>query len=115
MSDLNPYVVLLSSMVGFGSLVSILVSVGKKIGFIKDGTAQWWVLGFNILGLALVISRQIFFPFVDLGELDKGFGLVAQLVNIALVLVATFGGSKLGYSILRGMPLIGFSHTLKKP
>lgn len=109
MTDL---VTLLASLVGFGAFVSVLVNILKFFKVAQDGDAQKWVLGFNALGLIALVVWQIFFPTIDLVPIDNTFGVIAQLMTYVLMLLSTFGGSFMGYKFFKGVPLLGFSHTL---
>lgn len=112
--ELNQMVTLLVSLVGFGSLVSFLVQVGKYLGLVKDGDAQKFVAAMNLLALGFIFGAKVFFPEFDIVKLD---GQIAQLVT---ALTAVFGyvvmlfGSKFTYSQIKGIPWIGLSFTDEK-
>jgi hypothetical protein len=104
-------VMLFVSLVGVGSLISIVVNILKTKGWVKDGSAPSWVLGLNLVGMVTLFILQTFFPQVDIGSLDQVAGTVAQILALVFGLVLQLGSSKLTHAAVKGMPLIGKSYT----
>ena len=105
--DLTNLIDIALSLAGFGSLIGLLVNVLKMTGVVKDGTANIWSAGLNLLLLiTLYVSKVIGF---DLVGLD---GLVGQIANIGvavLALLTQMTGAKAAHGMLRGVPVIGKS------
>lgn len=102
------------SLGGFAVLVSLLVNLGKKIGLVKDGYADKWHAGLQILVFILVASIDIFGLEIDLLQVDNVAGLVADLGAILLGILGMLGIGGFTYSKVRGViPGVGFSHRPK--
>lgn len=101
------------TLVGFGALISFLVGVLKYFGVVKDGTAEKWVAGFNILGLIFVFVAINFFPQLNLPQIDQNLMSFVGILNVIWSYVLTLFGSKLAYWVARGVPVIGKSYSLE--
>ena len=98
---------LLAGLAGLGGLISVLVSILKKLGIVQDGTSERWVQGLNLIAFTAV--SLVYF-------LNIPTDWVA--VNGVLVFATTFLGfvtqllgSKVTFFAVRGMPLIGYSFS----
>jgi hypothetical protein len=100
-----------ASLIGFGALVSFLVGLFKIFGWVKDGTADKWVAGLNLVGLVAVFVLGTFFPQIDLKALDANIASLVGVLSIILAYVTTLLGSKLTYFATRGLPVIGKSFS----
>ena len=112
--SIEQLVTLLLSLGGVGTLVAAIVNALKSAGVVKDGQAQTFVLGFNLLGLVVLFVLGIFAPSTDLSQLDSTAAQVAQLLTIVVGLVVQFGGSKLAHGAFKGIPVIGKSFSVAK-
>ncbi len=112
MEILMQLVAQLDKLVGVAALIVVLVNVLKFINVATDGTAPTWAAGFYLVTLVgLFVARVLNF---DVSQADAIAGTFAQLIAFLLTLVAQLGLGKLFYWFVRGVPIIGFSHTLAK-
>jgi len=97
---------------GFAALVAALINVGKAIGIVPDGSAPT-VSGFlNLAGfVAFVVAKVVNF---DVAQFDPLLATVANLIMLVLGLLGQIGISRAVNAGIRGVPLIGYSHELKK-
>lgn len=105
--------VLWMSLVGFGALISFLVGVLKYFGVVKDGTAEKWVAGFNLLGLIFVFVAINFLPQLNLPQIDQNVMSFVGILSVIWSYVLTLFGSKLAYWVARGVPVVGKSYSLE--
>ena len=101
------------ALVGFAALVSLLINVLKVFGVVQDGTADKWVAGFNLAGvLALLVVKQ-FFPELQnqVPAMDNMLGEIAVIGSYILSYVVMILGSKITYSAVKGLPVIGRSNS----
>lgn len=104
-------VVEVGALVGFAAFVSVVVNILKYFNVVQDGTADKWVAGFNLVGvLALYIARMLI-PDWDPAIIDSALGEIAAVAGYILSFVVMLLGSKLTYTAVRGLPLIGKSHS----
>lgn len=98
---------------GFGALVVVLVNLGKAFKLVKDDQAPFFVNVLNVLFAIAIWALATFFPSVDLGGLDELFasvsGVLTTFLPALVILVRWFSG--LFYPAIRGVPLIGHSHS----
>lgn len=99
------------ALAGYAALVSLIIGILKTVGVVKDGTSDKWAAGFNLAGLlAFVVVRQ-FFPQVDVAPIDSALGQFAALGAYVLSYVVMLLGSKVTYSAVRGLPVVGKTFT----
>lgn len=107
------------SLVGLGALISFIVGVLKYFGVVKDGNAEKWIAGFNLIGLVFVFVAINFLPQLNLPVIDQNIMSFVGILNVIWAYVMTLFGSKLAYWVARGVPVIGKSYSLeaakKKP
>lgn len=108
---IDQLVALFLSLGGVGTLVAALVNALKTVGVVKDGQAQTFSLGFNLVGLVALFALGLFAPDADLAGIDATAAQVAQLLTIVVGLVVQLGGSKIAHSVLKGAPVIGKTFT----
>lgn len=101
------------SLVGFGMFISFLVGVLKYFGVVKDGTAEKWVAGFNLIGLIFVFIAINFLPQLNLPQIDQNVMSFVGILNVIWSYVLTLFGSKLAYWVARGVPVVGKSYSLE--
>ena len=100
-----------SALVGFASLVSLVVNVLKVVGVVKDGTAPKWVAGINLVGLIAFIIARLVVPEFEFANLDTVLAQVAIAGSYILSYVLMILGSKVTYAIVKGLPAIGKSNS----
>ena len=99
------------ALAGVAALITIIVNVLKQFGVVKDGTAQNWVAGLNLAGLAALISLRVFMPDVDIAALDSQAAQIAVLLAVVAAYISEMGLSKLTHKLLSGVPAIGKSFS----
>jgi hypothetical protein len=98
---------LLAGLAGLGGLISVLINILKTVGVVQDGTAPQWVQGFNLVAFVAVsivyfLNVQVDWMWIDgiLVFATTFLGFVVQLL-----------GSEATYSVIKGIPIIGYSHS----
>lgn len=100
-----------ATLAGFAALVTVIVNVLKFFGVVKDGTADKWVAGFNLVGfIALYVVRHIIPDFNPI-PIDSTMGEIALVGGYVLSYVTMLLGSKLTYVAVKGLPFIGKSNS----
>lgn len=100
-----------AALLGFAAIVSLLVNVLKVFGVVKDGTADKWVAGFNMLGVLTLLGLRLFVPEFDIAPIDSAMKEIAIIGTYILSYVSMLLGSKLAYFATRGLPVIGKSNS----
>jgi len=101
-------VAIIASMAGLGALISMLVNVGKALGWIKDGDGDKAFKVISLVGFIAVAVVTIFFEAFDQwGEVDA----ILQLVSVVIGFVLQIWAGQKTYEVTRGTPIIGFSHS----
>ena len=112
--NIENLLIIFCTLVGWGALVTFVINTGKRMGYVKDGDAPAWSGGLNLIGLVGVFVLQMFFPQLNITLLDTN---LAALVNVARVMVGfvlEMGASRLTHNVIKGVPYVGSSHTLKR-
>lgn len=99
------------ALVGFASVVSLIVNILKTLGIVKDGTADKWVAVFNFLGVATLFVLNLLVPEFDVMPVDSVLGQIAVIGGYLFSFIVTLLGSKLTYFAVKGLPLIGKSNS----
>jgi hypothetical protein len=111
---LSEVLVIFATLLGFSALVSFLVNTGKFFGIVKDGDADKWVAGLNLIGVLALYAVKLFIPDFDPVPID------AAMQEIAAVGVFIFGylsmifGSRVTYGLTKGLPIVGKSFSAAK-
>src|SRR5512141_2067982 len=111
MTPLDVLVQTLFSMAGFAMLVAVLINLGKALHIVQDTTAPIWSMVLNFIGLLLLAFGK--FINLDFLSLDPVFMVVAQLLGFILTYITGLGASKLANLFVKGLPVIGFSYSLR--
>jgi hypothetical protein len=112
--DFNSLLVQWGMLAGFAALIAAIINILKTAGLIKDGQAQSYSAGFNLVGLAALFFLQVYRPDLDVGGLDGNAQQIAEILTIVFGYVVQLGGAKLAHSVLTGIPGIGKSFTATK-
>lgn len=80
----------MEELVGLGALLSALIEVAKKLGFIPDGQGGLWVAIANVIVFAVAEVVVGYFG-VNLGTID---GILLMLSQILLSIFASFAVHK---------------------
>lgn len=99
------------SLIGTAALVTVLVQIGKLVGFISDGTSSIWAAWLNLGCFIVLVLLGIFRPDLTLDFLDGYAGRIAQVLIYILGFIVQIMGSKPIYVGLKsaGVPLLGFT------
>lgn len=95
---------------GLGALISVLVNIGKTIGLVKDGMGEKVFQVLNLIGFIAVALVYIFVGDFEWAGLDSLF----QGLSVVLGFVFQFIAGKVTYTAVRGTPVVGFSHELRR-
>lgn len=105
---------IVSALVGFPALLSAGINIAKKFGLIGDGDAPAVVFWGNLAAFVLV-AVAVFFGKSDLiPQIDNSLSSVAQVLVLIASFVTSLGLTKAFHVGLRGLPLIGFSHSIEE-
>ena len=113
MENLELILSLVAGLVGFPAIVSAVINALKYFG-LPDGYAgilNFWanLLAYVAVGVLVYLGKVDLLPGVDLL-----LGNVAQFLLAALAFLSSLGVTKAFHAkVLRGLPLVGFSHSLK--
>jgi hypothetical protein len=97
---------------GLGSLIAVLVNIGKTVGWVKDGQSATVVTGLNLLLMAAVFGMGVFKPEFDWKGLDENAGQLATVLATVFGFVWQMISSKLAHSGFKGVPVLGKSYSL---
>lgn len=102
-----------ASLIGIAALVTILVQIGKLIGFVQDATANKWAAGLNLLFFIALVLLGIFRPDLTLDFLDGYAGRIAQVLVYLLGFVIQITRSKPIYDAMKAarVPLLSKSYS----
>jgi hypothetical protein len=102
-----------ASLIGVSGLVAALVSLGKVIKIVKDGTADKWAAGLNLLCFIVLVVFGVFRPDLATNILDGYAGQIAMIILFVLGFITQITGSKPMYDQLKAasVPLIGKSFS----
>lgn len=101
----------LAALGGLAVLIAWLVNLLKIVGIVKDGTAQTWTAGFNLVALALLWAARIWYPGLDVEGLDEALQAVLVVALPVLNWLVSLLISKLTHAAFRDVPWIGKSYS----
>lgn len=99
------------ALIGFAAFVSLVVNVLKFFGVVKDGTADKWVAGFNLVGVLALFAVRMFIPDFNPIQIDSVLQQIALIGAYIMSYVTMLLGSKLTYIATKGLPVIGKSNS----
>jgi len=97
---------IIAGLTGLGTLVSVLINIGKTFGIVKDGTSDIWYKGLSILVFIVIAVFYWLETPVEWMQVDSWLKAAATILGLLLQVL----GGKAGYTILRGAPIIGYSY-----
>ena len=110
MPDLQPYLDVLVTLVGFAALFTVVINALKFFGVLSDGQAPMLSLILNFGLLGLVIASKLFG--FDILKLDNYANIIASFIAALLALVVPPAVSRGFHRLLRKrVPVLGFSHS----
>lgn len=98
---------ILAGLGGLGSLISMIVNILKMIKVVKDGTSEQWVQGLNLLAFIAVSVVYFLNVQVNWDTVNVMIGFCVTLLGFVVQLFA----SKATYSVTKGLPVVGYSHS----
>jgi len=111
--ELGKLVELVLSLGGLGALVSVLVNIGKTIGWIKNDTSMNWVTGGNIVVLVVAFVLNMTGKIGLLPVIDTQAGQIAQIILLVFGFVWQMLSSRISHFALKGTAFIGKSYTVE--
>jgi len=108
--DLNTLLQTFLSLAGVGAFISALVNVLKVVGVVKDGDAENWVTGLDLVCIVLLFVANLL-GFKNFAAVDAKLAVLAQMLNLLLQLWSAKAGSVAFYKTVRGVPFIGASFS----
>ena len=114
MDTLATVLTIFATLLGFPALLTTIINVGKQFGWIKDGWADKIVFGANLLAFLGVGIAALTGNIEILGEIDVKLGAVAKLLAAFAVFATEMGMTRVYYSALRGVPVVGYSYSLER-
>lgn len=119
MEYLQEIVTLFLSLAGFGAFIALLVNIGKRFDWIKDGTADQVVKWINFIGLFVVgilyFVAPSTIPLIDqiLAALANLGGLVFPILALVLGWPLANASAKWTHDNVKGFRVLGFSRSLQ--
>jgi len=98
-------------LAGFAALVTFVVNALKSTGVVKDGQAQNWVAGLNLLGLAGLLAVNVFNPELDVTAIDAEIGEFTQVAMVVFAYIFQMLSSRVSYLAVKNVPVIGKSNS----
>jgi len=108
----DSYLQVLSGLVGFSALLAVLINAAKSVGLVKDGQAKNYSVVANLVVLVLLVANDVFGLGVNLGEVDGFMAQAGVVAEKVFELFLMLGGSKLVHNVVKGVPVLGKSHSL---
>lgn len=102
---LNEIALILAGLAGLGAFISMITSVLKQIGVIKDGYGEMWYQGISLLVFIAVAVVYLLKVPVSWGEVNGWL----ELFTFVLGYIVQLLGGQLAYNTMKGTPIIGFS------
>jgi len=100
---------IIAGLAGLGIFLSAFVNVLKMLGAVGDGMGDKWFKGLNLIVFIVVAVIYFFEVPVDWSQVDSWLTILASLIGLIIQLAS----GKVAYEyVLRGTPLVGFSHSL---
>lgn len=109
--SLEQLIALVMSLGGVGSLIAILINIGKTLGWIKDGQASTYTTGAGLFVGVLLFIAGIIKPDLDIAGIDGVVGQVAQIFAMVFSLIWPMLSAKLTHFAVKGTPVLGKSFS----
>ena len=100
---------IVGGLAGLGGFISVVVNLLKKVGVVKDGTADRWFEAINLGAFVVVAGVYVWQVDVDWTQIDAWLQALASLLGLVVQII----GGRATYDVLRGVPFAGFSFTKK--
>lgn len=99
------------ALAGVATLLAVIVNIGKALGWVKDGHAPTWAILLNLITFASFVLTRLFVPEIDIAGADATAAELANILSAVFAFVVQLGVSKGANAIVRGAPLVGYSHS----
>lgn len=103
------------ALAGFAALTAAVINAGKFIGLIPDGQAPNVSIVLNVVGFAALVILRLFQPDFDVAGTDSVLATIATILTSILALGGQLGFTKIINNGIKGLPVIGYSHSRKLP
>ena len=107
---LENILLILSGLAGLGGFVMIVVNLLKCVGLISDGDSDKWYKILNLGAFTAVAGLYLANVPLDWALVDSWIVLLAAFLGYFLEIFA----GQVGYKLLKGTPVIGFSFESKE-
>lgn len=101
------------ALAGFAALTAAVINTGKFIGLVSDGQAPNVSIVLNVVGFAVLVILRLFKPDFDVAGTDSVLATVATILTSILALGGQLGFTKIINNGIKGLPVIGYSHSRK--
>lgn len=105
---------LAGGLVGIAALATFAINIGKSQGWIADGLAPNIQAGVALVVVLVGYGSRLFGVELDWSKIDSVAATLAQLGGLLVVLAGQVGAGKLIHAAVKGVSLIGFSHSEDK-
>lgn len=102
-----------AALAGFAGLFALVINVLKVFGIVKDGDAQLWSAGLNLVLILVVYFSRIFWPSFDFALLAPIAQEVAAVGTFVLSFIVQLLSTRLANFAVKGLPVIGKSFSLE--
>lgn len=111
----NDTLLVVAGLAGISGIFTLLINVGKWIGWIKDGQSDKYSMAFNLLLVLAVYFLKLFRPDFDVTIVDTAFGEAATAGVYAFSIIVQIYAGKFTNDLVGGrLPVIGFSYSENK-
>lgn len=105
---------LAAGLAGITALATVGINIAKAQGWLPDGKAPDVQAGVALLVIFVGYGSRLFGVELDWAKIDSVAATLAQLGGLLVVLVGQLGLGKIFHAAVKGVKLIGFSHTQNK-
>ena len=111
---LDKIIIEVAALVGFAALITLFINVAKWLGWIKDGQAQVYSAGANLVLILVVYGFKLFRPDFSFAALDPIMQEAAAVGTLIFTYILQLFGSQLTHETVRGLPIVGKSYSLER-
>jgi len=102
------------ALAGVGSLIAVLVNIGKTVGLVKDGQAPTWSAALNLAGLIALFVLQLLGKSDLVPALDNQAGALASVLTALFAFIWQLIVSLKAHGALKGTRIIGKSFSAER-
>ena len=108
---LQDLLALAGGLFGVAALVTVPINIGKANGIVPDGKAPDIQAGVALLVVVVGYGARLFGVELDWTKIDGIAATLAQLIGLLVVFGGQIGFGKLFHAAVKGVSVIGFSHS----